>query len=330
MKKIGKFLFLTAFAAVSLVSCLDDDDNGGSVDPYANIRPGLSIYNAAVIQNSMATDPAAAAVRLAMLLDEAAAQEKAIDDLTVVLSQVEYSLKDLLFGSGTMIGESEETPGDYRVQFIASSPAVLDAYRRDGAYLIHTGGVSLAAATADNPWSAELASGGMYITGKQSSSSSYRLTGGKTQLWRQDNGEYRIELEGMAVSFSLAPQFVSDWSGTFCWSPSTESDNLTFQDHSEDSFSLYGEAQGGTLYALNNLTSTRMSYLVSESTPLVYQPHLTLSATKPTGGVETARLTDPSDYSETDYPSPTVQAGYTVSERVIYTTIFYNGVSQTL
>ena len=117
MKKICKLFSLAALAAFSLTSCMNDD-NGGSVDPYANIRPGISIYNASVIQNSVATDPAAAAVRMAMLIDEAAVQDKSFDELTVIFRKTEISLKELLFGRGAMIEESEETPGEYRIRFV--------------------------------------------------------------------------------------------------------------------------------------------------------------------------------------------------------------------
>lgn len=330
MKKIRKFLFLAVAAAFSLTACMNDDENG-TVDPYANIRPGISIYNAAVIQNSLATDPGAAAVRLAMLIDEAAKQNKTFDELTVIFRKTEISLKQLLFGSGAMIEESEETPGEYRIRFVPSTPAVLDAYRREGTYLVRTGGVSLSEATAGNPWSAELVSEVMYLYGSnQYASSSYRLTGGETQLWRQDDGTYRIEFVGMAAAFALTPQYVSDWSGSICWKPSTEGEDFSFEKHGEDSFSMYGEAGGNTLYAFNNSSTTRMSYLVNEATPLLYQPSLTLSATKPTKGSETARLTHPGDYSTADYPAPSVQVDYSVTDKLIYTTLHYNGVTQTL
>ena len=330
MKKICKLFSLAALAAFSLTSCMNDD-NGGSVDPYANIRPGISIYNASVIQNSVATDPAAAAVRMAMLIDEAAVQDKSFDELTVIFRKTEISLKELLFGRGAMIEESEETPGEYRIRFVPSTPAVLDAYRREGTYLVRTGGVSLSEATAENPWSAEIESEVMYLYGSnQYASTNYRLTEGQTRLWRQADGIYRIEFEGMASCFALTPQFVSDWSGSLCWKPSTEGDDLSFKNHGEDSFTMYGEADGNTFYAFNNASTTRMSYQVSESTPLLYQPDKTLSATKPTGGTETARLTSPGDYPAADYHSSSVQVVYTVTNNAIYTTIHYNGVTQTL
>lgn len=330
MKKICKLFSLAALTAFSLTACMNDDENG-TVDPYANIRPGMAIYNAAVIQNSLATDPGAAAVRLAMLIDEAAVQNKTFDELTVIFRKTEIPLKQLLFGSGAMIEESEETPGEYRIRFVPSTPAVLDAYRREGTYLVRTGDVPLAEATAENPWSAELVSEVMYIFGSnQYASSSYRLTGGETRLWRQEDGTYRIEFEGMASAFALTPQYVSDWSGSLCWKPSTEGGDFSFKDHGEDSFTMYGEAGGNSFYAFNNSSTTRMSYLVSETAPLLYQPSLTLSATKPTNGSETARLTHPGDYSSADYPAPSVRVDHSVTENVIYTTLHYNGSTQTL
>lgn len=330
MKKISKLLSAAVLTAFALVGCINDKDDS-TVDPYANIRPGLAIYNAGVVQNSLATDPATVAVRLAMLLEEAADQNKKIDELTVIFLTKEISLKYLLLGQSTTIEESEENPGEYRVNFIPSSPAILDPCTRDGAYLIRTGGIPLSEASETDAWSVEVASDAMYLyTGSKYTSSNFKMTGGQTRLWRREDGIYRFDLEQLAACFIVAPQFVSDWSGSFCWKPSTQNDDLTFKSHSEDSYSLYGQAQGGSFYSFNNTTATRMSYQVSETAPLVYEPTLTINAANPISGTETVELTDPADYSASDYPNPSVRAVYSVTDNMIYTTLHYNGVTQTL
>lgn len=331
MKKICKLLSLAALSALTLVACSMDDDNGGTVDPYANIRPGLAIYNAGVVQNSVAADPATVAIRLAMLLEEAADQEKKIDELEVIFRKNKVSLKALLLGGDTKVEESEETQGDYLIRFVPSSTAILDPCRRDGSYLVRTGGVALSAATEAEAWQVEVASDIMYLhTGSQYTSSSFRLTDGETRLWRQEDGVYRFDLNGMAACFTVATQFVSDWSGSFCWGPSTESDNLTYKDHAEDSYKFYGNARGNSFYAFNNRSATRMSYQVNETSALVYEPAKTVNASNPTGGTEMIVLTDPSDYAAADYPAAAVQAVYSVENNLIYTKLHYNGFSQTL
>ena len=71
MRKL--WFFVLAIFAVSTVGC--SSDGGGYDDPYASVRPGVTIYNCSENQMMVSGDAASIAVRLAMLIDEAAAKD---------------------------------------------------------------------------------------------------------------------------------------------------------------------------------------------------------------------------------------------------------------
>ncbi len=333
MKSIIKLLGAAAAAAAVAFSACNKVGEYSYADPYADVRPGMSIYNSVTLQNTVATDPAAVAVRLAMLTDEAAAKNVSIDEVTVNYSNRDQRLKALLFGQSVAIepkSASDEgyADGDYLIRYRTTSTAPIDTFMREGDYLVHTGGKSLSEATEAEPWSVEIVSEYMRLS---SSSTAYRMKPqGSLKLYRQKDGLYRLDFEQLAAWFEGYEQYTSDWTGNFFWKPSTETGDWRFSTHEKDTYTLYGQAQGATFYAFNSQTPTRMSYRAETMNPVEWQPDKTGSSTLKTGGAETCRLTHATDYSVEDYPAATVQVSRKISENTILTTIVYNGKTITL
>lgn len=334
MKTITEhFLAAIALAAATLSAC-NTSGESAFTDPYADVRPGMTIYNSVVLQNTVATDPAAVAVRLAMLIDEANLKQSSLDEVTVSYGSMEsVKLKNLLFGQsvGIEAKSSEEegyADGDYLLSYQTTSVAPIDTFLREGSYLVHTGGRSLAEATETEPWSVEVVSANMRLS---TSSTVYRMKPqGSVKLYRQSSGLYRLDLDQVAAWFDGYEQYTSSWTGNFFWKPSSDLDNWSFSAHAKDNYTLYGQAQGATFYAFDDTATTRMSYRVEAADPVLWQPEKTGSPTMLTGGTETCRLTHATDYSAESFPSPTVQVSRTMSDNTILTTVYYNNYTVTL
>ena len=322
------FYILAASALALLAGC--NSSNSNYVDPYASVRPGITIYNAAATQNRVALDPAAVAVRLAMLLDEAEEQQKDISEVSVSYKNSTYKLKNLLFGAGVNIREADDAPGDYLITYRESALAPIDCYVRSGSYRVRTGGRPLTEATEAEPWVAEPAEPVRLTTYSSYSSESYLLQSGRVALWHARATSFGIRAENIKAHFAGYEQFRSDWSGDFTWSCSTHPETLSFTAHAEDTYTLWGSAEGETIYALNSANPTRMRYAASMSTPVEYRPSQTSNYLVITNGSERAELTSPLDYPAGEFPSPLVVVRRTLANKLITTEVLYNGVTMQL
>ncbi len=329
---------LTAATALLLtfaVGCNGDLENNYA-GAYDDIMPGLSIYNSATTQQSVAMDPAAVAIRLAMLLDEAALQESTIEEVFVTAGLQQYRLKELLFGSGVVIealteGEGEQvvSTGDYRITYKNTPLAPIDRFNREGSYLVRTGGLSLLQTTESMAWEVVPEAPVRIYTGTDAGSR-FLVAEGLTRLSASTTGTYKIELVKLRASFEDYKEFASEWSGVFYLSTSTVTGNLAFSNHDEDTFSLHGSAEGPTFFAFNERNATRMSYYVSNISPLNWRPHETPIHTIAVSGTEQAALTHAADYSQELYPSPTVQIKRSYADKVLDLYITYNGITKQL
>lgn len=322
------FYTLAASALVLLAGCNSSSSN--YVDPYASVRPGMTIYNAAATQNRVALDPAAVAVRLAMLLDEAAVQDKSIEEVSVSYNNSTYKLWNLLFGASVTIREADDAPGDYLITYGESSAAPIDCYVRSGSYRVRTGGRSLAETTEAEPWVAEPVAPVKLTAYSSYSSESYLLRSGSVMLWHARATSYEMRVENLKAHFAGYEKYSSDWSGEFTWSCSTHPETLSFTAHAEDTYTLWGTAEGETFYALNNANPTRMRYSASMSAPVEYRPSKTSNYQVITNGTERAEFTSPLDYSAEAFPSPAVVVRRTLADKLISTEIIYNGVTMPL
>lgn len=329
MKKL--FMMLSASLVLFSTAC-NKDAEAHYFGEYADLKPGMAIYNAAATQQLVSLDPAAVAIRLAMLLDEAAEQNLPIEEVQVHISPRDYLLKELLFGREvgieTVEGTEEEPaePGLYRITYVHAAPASIDTYRREGSYLIRTHGLSLTESSADMPWVVmpeEL----LYLNSGNSDSERFVITGGAIRLHAAGAGIYAIGLDGLKASFEVSERFASAWSGDFFFTTSTTTGTLAYSNHDEDTFALWGEAEGPTFYAFNNSSTTRMRYTVGESNRLSWAPAETRSFTVAKGGTEQCRLTHSEDYQVELYPSSEVTVSRTYAEGEVTRTLSYNGLT---
>lgn len=322
-----KYLFgIITTLSLFLAGCNTDSSNDYA-GAYDAVAAGIGIYNSASTQHSLSLDGAGVAVRLAMLLDEATSQGKSIDEVTIKTEYQEYRLRDMLFGRGVTIKAQE---GDYLIAYQGTEPASLDSFYRQGSYRIKTSNLALGATTEMQPWVVTPEGEVIVYQSLSSSGSKFIVREGTTRLSSRGNGSYRIALEGLKVSFEGYDQFSSDWSGVWCFAPSTTTGDLSFSNHDKDTFRLFGSASGATFYAYNNTSTTRMSYSVAELTPLCWRPSETGSHTFITSSEEVAELTHPSDYSQNIYPASKVTVKRNYRDGKSTTQITYNGATMEL
>ena len=320
MRKLW-FFVLTIFA-VSTVGC--SSDGGGYDDPYASVRPGVTIYNCSENQMMVSGDAASVAVRLAMLIDEAAAKGVSIENVTVDYKEGEYLLKNLLFGAKTDIADLGN--GDYKITFDKISLATLDDIKRHGSYTVHTSGKSLAQSYEDEAWTVEVSSDSMLLFISDGFNTlDLVVTGGTTMLYRMEGGAYTYVVENSTAHFAGYDTMSSDWSGSFVWGPATLSDELSFSTHMSDSYTMYGTANGVSFYTFDNKVCATMKYYVPYTAPLKWQPSKTANYRVITDGDVTSSLVSPLEYPIEYYPSPFVVVSRTSDKNTIYTTVTYNG-----
>jgi hypothetical protein len=332
MKRVIKSLSVIVVAAFALLAtACNKDAEAHYFGEYSDLKPGLAIYNATSTQQLVSLDPAAVAIRLAMLLDEAASKGVAMDEVEVQLSGRNHLLKDLLFGRTVkieaLVEEGEiSAPEEYRITYVNTPPASLDRYCREGSYLVATHGVSLAESSAESPWSVTPVEP-MYLYAGLGDAERFMIKGGVVRLYATAAGSYAICLWGMKASFEVSERFASAWSGEFTLTTSTPTGNFAFSNHDEDTYALWGEAEGRTFYAFDNRSTTHMHYRVEESDRLKWEPSKTGLFSEVVSGVEHCRLTHPEEYSAALYPSPEVTVSHTTEEGRVTRTLLYNGLT---
>lgn len=318
MKKFSLFALL---AGLLFVACNDDNDT--VYDPYASVRPGITIYNSTSTQQSVATDPASAAVKLAMLIDEAAKQQTTIDEVTVTYNSASYKLSNLLFGPSTRI--TEEEPGRYRIAYFDNSAGVRDTFYRQGVYIVNTQGISLAESSEDTPWTVGLDKDPVYLTsGNGYLETTYLIESGTNTLYRLPNGSYALLVEEVAAHLRGYPEYLSNWSGDFTWSASTSADDLAYTTHREDVYTLYGSASGESFFLLGSAVQTELRYTVPTTNPVQWQPSRTLSIGLIISGEERAAILNTASVSTADFPAPSVSVVRELDGNTILTTVIYN------
>lgn len=309
-----------------MAGCNTDGSNNYT-GAYDAVSGGISIYNSASTQHTLSLDAAGVAVRLAMLLDEAAAQDKSLEEVTIQTEYQEYRLKDMLFGRGVTI-QAEQ--GDYLITYQGSTPASLDSFYRQGSYRVKTSGQALGATSELTPWVVTPEGEVRIYLSATATGSQFSLKGGSTRLSAQGGGSYRIDLEGIKLSFEGYDQFSSNWNGIWYFATSTTTGDLSYSNHDKDTFRLFGKSEGPSFYAFNNTSTTRMSFNSPELSPLCWRPAETGSHTLITTSEEVATLTHPADYPLALYPAPTVTIKRDYRDGKSTTQITYNGVSMEL
>ena len=70
LRKMNKFLAITALSALAFTGCMDDDN--GDWKERQQVWPGISIYNSTMQQQNISMQMAGAGLRLASLLADTA------------------------------------------------------------------------------------------------------------------------------------------------------------------------------------------------------------------------------------------------------------------
>lgn len=304
MKKI--FYFLLAVLPLALSGCL----KGNSIDndELRAVQPGVAIYNGAMNQHTVAQQQAEIALRLAILLAEADAQGKTIEEVGV--GDNNSNLKHLLLGAATVT--STET--GYDITFVNYSTSDIDSYRREGVISLHTNGAALLReATVTEPWEVTF-NGDFKLTTTGSYPTTYEFEGGSTTLYyNETDREYMVSMTDQAAYAASYPTMISDWSGEFSIEPVNT--NLTYTDCAGKVFFVSGSASGTTFNLYGTGGASEMGFSISgEYVGTTQVRNCTIEADLR------------SNYAITAYPAPNVRMVWAAGADNRYSmTIYYDG-----
>lgn len=286
-----------------LTGCLKSTE---STSKFAPVAPGLDIYNCAATQTQMALLPASTAIRLGMLLAEAAKQQKTEELESVAVDGTRVMVA--LFGIDTRITKTDD---GYRIAYSNSCGATNDLYRRTGVVTVRTNGVDqLVDTQSDKPWVVTVDD---VLSVNPSSREPLNIAGGMTSIYYA-GGAYRIEVTGFEGYF--AREIRSEWNCAFDWSPKDA--RLTYSECRDKESTLAGEGSGATFYSFNTQNlPTHARHRISEGRYL--------GTGRIAGGTERAWLTSVADYDTSRYPSPEVSVVWNYDANRVTYVISYNG-----
>lgn len=299
MKKI--LTFVAAVAMLSFQGCIKNDN---SWSEYQSVLPGMTIYQLAMNQNTIALQPADAAMRVAMLVAEALSQDPEsdlsnLDEVSVSNVKVLSSL----FNTQTEI--EALVSGNYRITFSDGIAQAGSGLVLSGAIQIQTNGTK------------SLADGGTWTVTPEnltvrassdgstsSSSSKIFLDGGMTNITCDGNGQFSVSVSGFRSHFD-GSSIYSNWTGEFTVTAPDAS--YTYEKCSKKNFKVTGSASGPTMYTADAILSQPLTIRYSLTDGL-YRGLLIVD------GTQTCTLPNASEYSTTDFPAPTVVYYWTYNE----------------
>lgn len=327
MNFFNKFLLSVAsITTIFSVGCSSSGD-GGYSNELMKVYSGITIYNSAYTQNTIALDPASVAIKFAMLQDEAEDKQLSIEELVLKIESQEYKLKNLLLGV-VAINPDSEIEGDYILDFDSSVQTIYENFPRRGKYRLSTAGLPLSQTSSEQPWVIK-PEGDMKLTlVGQDMTQGITISGGETKIYAGGDtfisNCYTIQVDDLVSYFTSLPKYSSLWSGEFRFYAPHQSENLAFSKLEQGKFTLDGDASGTTLYTMNNVTAARMSY---SAYSIVFYPSMANGSNVIVDGNETVILTNPEDYSVDTYPSPRVDVRRKMTDNKVATSVSYNGVT---
>ncbi|GHU99048.1 hypothetical protein FACS1894159_02470 [Bacteroidia bacterium] len=273
-----KFVISLVGIALLASGCIDKPE----ITPPSPVAPGLSIYQGAALQNSVAMEPANVAFRLFILLREA--QDQGIADLGQVMvttsDEVERSLKAIFFGSDDISGSTvtETSPGKWTIHYPANDEYInaFDLSTKGGDVYIDTGGMMLddpgaewtITTAPDNASNKFFVIGGDYWNGLYrvyTSVSNYTITS-------YGDNDWAIAADDVAayIDATVDQRNTSEWPFSFHLTADLAADPAsTWGRMYGATYSLSGSA-GGTSF-IADARYYGYSYYVSASTPLLYR-----------------------------------------------------------
>ena len=347
LRKMNKFLAITALSALAFTGCMDDDN--GKWKEQQQVMPGMSIYNSTMMQQNISMQMAGAGLRLASLLAEAEKQnpgkplaEIELDKIKVKLDKSEYTLQILLFGPGTKITKSG--PEGWLISY-AEGTQQADGYILEGSLKVNTGNAEQLAGTSypDNMWSVEMQPDFVIKAISRNAvgnneQTTIQMKDGKTSLFRDPSGTaaYVVTLENIRANFettSSGKEYVSAWNGRLTLTPE-EDESVAFSDIWDDDLKADGAAQGLSIYANSTETAPMgLSYKVQGGVYNFFSRVASNSVgvyTQIVEGSQICEFMQVGDYDPTLFPSPKVECKWTYEGGRLSYTVFYNGFSYTI
>ena len=325
-------------AALSMTGCMD------KIPDPSPVQPGYNIYSVAMLQNTMALEPANVAFRLFILLSEARNQgitdlsNESLSEIKVQIDKNTPKLKTILFGSsagdgysyGSIVEQTSPDSGVWSIYYPPYDGYYVNNYDRyvskSGYIYIDTGGKML-----DEP-SAEW----MVYTDENVNKhfvihTSYELhnTIDQYSYYITNNGDNSWDINGRVSSYdSRSTDNVADWDLYFRLTALPASTSASAFDRMYGAkYELSGSGTGGSIYW--PVDYFQFGYSVSPYAPLGYK--LSCDGYMPVtykGTVECELI----DYSNgalgNDYPAKTVDLTWsenTTDPCKTAVTINYNG-----
>lgn len=316
MKKILGAMLLSALV---FTGCMKEGND--TYKEYLPVVPGVNIYEFARTQNVLSMQPANVGVRLAILLAEAAVQEKT--DLTEVVDDKGNSVMKALFSKSVKIeGNSDDgtlEAGDYRITF-KSGEQMYDGFFLKGSLVVKTGGKPLSETSPTEAWSVKpeedfsvILVVGSYDPREQT----VHFTGGTTEIYANGDGSYSTFLGGISINVDEVDRY-SDWGGECRFR--ADATSLAYSECKGKDFTVTMDMVGSTIYSLmlpESTTGTVMTYKLSEGKYLFNGKAFT--------GTVTCTLPNSSDYHAPSFPSDEVKIVWSFNGQSFSRVIYYNG-----
>ncbi len=313
-----KWLCLIAVAALG-TACMDKEVFD---EEQQALQPGLNIYRGAAQQHFFSLAPANGAVRLAMLVAEAARQSQQTGE-EVTIDQVRYDgrlLKELLFGDAKVeaVENSGATPYDYRIVY-RSTVLAPGGYYLEGELHVATNGAATPAETDENQaWTVFFDNLAAHVRSDYGTTA-VKFSGGETSLYRSGDDTYTIGLQNFVLNVEDIDRY-SDWTGEY--NLTVKDPTLAYSLCAGEKVTVTGAAEGPTFYTFSSRNvATQLRYEVERG---VYR-----GGTQIIGGEERCSLTGASDFDSALYPSREVTVGWALSGNTLLRTVTYNGVTRT-
>lgn len=313
MNKLFATIVLAAFA---LSSCIKEDD---SYKERLPVLPGETIYNMTMTQNSIASQPANAGMRLALLVAEARFQN-ADDPATEITAEMlssltleNVTLRTRLFGTDSKIEAAE---GGFKITY-SESVQQADGFYLKGSVLVKTNGAEqLKDATSANPWQVVPQELKVIAYSQYGDKQTVNVESGSTTLYSDGNGQYVISLNSIRANID-EKSFYSDWSGTLYLS--AEDDDLIYSKCKGKDFKVYSDSynypSGDSIYSYDGSQKLALSYQLTDG---VFRGMTIIE------GTQECSFVNRWEYDTAAYPSGDVRYVWSNNGNTIYRKIYYN------
>lgn len=261
MNKLFATIVLAAFA---LSGCIKEDN---SYKEQLPVQPGMTIYNMTMTQNGIASQPANAGMRLALLIAEARFQNpdtgtEITAEMLSALTLENVTLRTRLFGADSKIEAAE---GGFKITYNEQALQA-DGFYLKGSVLVKTNGVEqLKDATPTNAWQVVPQELKVILRSSYTDSQTVNVESGSTRLYNDGEGQYVIMMSSIRANIE-EKTFYSDWSGILYLSG--EDADLIYSKCKGKDFKVnsdvYDSPSGDSIYSYDGSQKLALSYKVTD------------------------------------------------------------------